>query len=104
MAMGFLEVAGYGAALYAMDGACKATNIEIIGIDATNPLSEKTNIPLSVQVKFVGSVSEVEAALEVATRLARELNEEKDIITHMIANPYEGTKQLGSVSKVKIQK
>ena len=37
MAIGFLECAGYGAVLYAMDRACKAADIEIIGIDTINP-------------------------------------------------------------------
>ncbi len=56
MAMGFLEVAGYGTALYAMDKACKATDIRILGIDTINPKDSSANIPLTVQVKFEGSV------------------------------------------------
>ena len=52
MAMGFLEVAGYGTALYAMDKACKATDIRILGIDTINPKNSSANIPLTVQVKL----------------------------------------------------
>ena len=38
MALGFLECAGYGAVLYAMDQACKAADIRIMGIDTISPL------------------------------------------------------------------
>ena len=37
MAIGFLECAGYATVLYAMDKACKAADVEIIGVDTINP-------------------------------------------------------------------
>lgn len=104
MAIGFLEVAGYGAALYAMDKACKATDIKILGIDTINPKDSSANIPLTVQVKFEGSVSDVTIAAEIAKEAALKFNEEHEIITSVIENPYEGTAKLGIISKVKITK
>lgn len=104
MAMGFLEVAGYGAALYAMDKACKQTDIKILGIDTINPKDTSAHIPLTVQVKFEGSVGDVQIAVEVAKEAALKFNEEKEIITSVIENPYEGTKKLGNISKVKMSK
>ena len=68
MAIGFLECAGYGAVLYAMDRACKAADIEIIGIDTINPKDASAFIPLTAQVKFAGSVDDVKVACEVARR------------------------------------
>ncbi len=103
MAIGFLEVAGYGTALYAMDKACKATDITILGIDTINPKDTSAHIPLTVQVKFEGSVSDVKIATQVAGEAALKFNEEKEIITSVIENPYHGTKKLGAISKVKFQ-
>ncbi len=102
MAMGFLEVAGYGTALYAMDKACKATDIRILGIDTINPKDSSANIPLTVQVKFEGSVSDVKIATQTAHEAALRFNTEQEIITSVIDNPYEGTSQLGNITKVKI--
>ena len=103
MAIGFLEVAGYGAALYAMDKACKAADIQIIGIDTINPKDTSAPIPLTVQVKFEGSVSDVKIAADIAREHALRFNEEKEIITSVIENPYEGTYKLGHISKIKFK-
>lgn len=101
MAMGFLEVAGYGVAVYAMNKACKAVDIEILGIDTINPKDTSAHIPLTVQVKFEGSVSDVRIAAEIAKEAALQFNSKNEVITSVIDNPYEGTKKLGQISKVK---
>ncbi len=101
MAMGFLEVAGYGVAVYAMNKACKAVDIEILGIDTINPKDTSAHIPLTVQVKFEGSVSDVRIAAEIAKEAALQFNSRNEVITSVIDNPYEGTKKLGQISKVK---
>ena len=80
MAIGFLECAGYGAVLYAMDRACKAADIEIIGI-----------------------VDDVKVACEVARRAALKLNRPEDVLVEVIEQPYDGTKALSCISKVKFQ-
>ena len=66
MALGFLECAGYGAVLYAMDQACKAADIRIMGIDTINSKDGSAFIPLTVQVKFEGSVDDVKIACAAA--------------------------------------
>ncbi len=101
MAIGFLECAGYGALLYAMDKACKAADIRILGIDTINPKDTSAFIPLTAQVKFEGSISDVKVAIEAAREAALRFNEEKEIITAMIEQPYEGVDKLAGISKVK---
>lgn len=100
MAIGFLECAGYGALLYAMDKACKAADIKILGIDTINPKDTSAFIPLTTQVKFEGSISDVKVAIEVAKEAALRFNDEKEVITAMIENPYEGVDKLARISKV----
>lgn len=104
MAIGFLECAGYGALLYAMDKACKAADIKILGIDTINPKDTSSFIPLTAQVKFEGSISDVKVATEVAREAALRFNDEKDIITAMIDLPYDGVDQLARITKVKFKK
>lgn len=103
MAIGFLECAGYGALLYAMDKACKAADIKILGIDTINPKDTSAFIPLTTQVKFEGSISDVKVAIEVAKEAALRFNEEKEVITSMIERPYEGVDKLARITKVKFK-
>ncbi len=103
MAIGFLEVAGYGTALYALDKACKTADISILGIDTINPKDTSANIPLTVQVKVEGDISDVAIAMEVAGEEALRFNTKEEIITAVIDNPYGGTKKLANISKVKIE-
>ena len=102
MAIGFLECAGYGALLYAMDKACKAADIKILGIDTINPKDTSAFIPLTAQVKFEGTVSQVKIAVEVAKEAALEINQENEVLISVIENPYEGTKELAKISKINI--
>ena len=101
MAIGFLECAGYGAVLYAMDKACKAADIKIVGIDTINPKDTSAFIPLTAQVKFEGAISDVKIAAAVAREAALRFNKETEVLTEVIENPYEGTKKLSKISKVK---
>lgn len=103
MAIGFLECAGYGALLYAMDRACKAADIRILGVDTINPKDSNAFIPLTAQVKFEGKISDVEAAIEVAREAALKFNDEKDIITSIIEQPYDGVDKLARITKIKFQ-
>lgn len=104
MAIGFLECAGYGTVLYAMDKACKAANITILGVDTINPKDTSNFIPLTAQVKFEGSVSDVKEAVRVAKEAALEYNDEKEVLVAVIEQPYEGTKKLSNITKIKINK
>ena len=98
-----MECAGYGALLYAMDKACKAADIKIVGVDTINPKDTSAFIPLTAQVKFEGTISQVKVAAEVAKQAVLELDEEQEVITAVIENPYQGVNQLAEISKIKIQ-
>lgn len=102
-AVGFLEVAGYSVAIDAMDKACKAADIRIAGIDTINPKDTSAFIPLTVQVKFTGSVSDVKAALEVAREVSLKYNKPEEITTHVIEGPFDGVDKLVNIGKVKIK-
>jgi len=103
MAIGFLECAGYGAVLYAMDKACKAANVRIIGIDTINPKDATAFIPLTVQVKFEGGIDDVKEACEAAERAALKFNSPEEVLVEMIEKPYEGTKALSHITKVSFE-
>lgn len=101
-AIGMLEVLGYSVALAAMDKACKAANVQIAGIDCNNPSSgDHATIPVVIQVKFTGEVSDVEVALEVARLEASQYIAESDILTHLIPSAFAGIENLLSLGKVK---
>lgn len=100
MAIGFLECAGYGAVLYAMDKACKAADVTIIGIDTINPKDATAFIPLTAQVKFEGGVDDVLEACKVARQAALTLNRPEEVLVEIIEKPYEGTKALARISKI----
>lgn len=102
MAIGFLECAGYGALLYAMDKACKAANIRILGLDTINPKDSDAAIPLTAQVKFEGNISDVLVALEVAKEAALKFNTEHEVITAIIERPELGTRALSEISKINL--
>lgn len=104
MAVGFLEVAGYSVALYAMDKACKAADIIILGIDTINPKDSSAHIPLTVQVKFKGKTEDVNTAIDVAKEAASRFNKPEEIIVGSIDHAYSGTVKLSKISKVKIKK
>lgn len=101
-ALGLLEVQGYSVALAVMDKACKAAQVEIVSIDCNNPKAgDAAYIPLVVQVKFVGSVSDVKIALEVAKEAALEYIPREEIVAEYIASYDEGLEKLLGVGKVK---
>ena len=104
MAIGFLECAGYGALLYAMDKACKAADIKILGIDTINPKDSSAFIPLTTQVKFEGTISDVQVAAEVAREAALRFNSEKEVINSIIEQPYDGVDKLAEISKIEFKK
>lgn len=101
-ALGLLEVQGYSVALAAMDKACKAADIKILAMDCNNPKAgDNAFIPVVVQVKFVGGVSDVKAALEVARDAALVYIPENEIVTHCIASYSEELEKLLQTGKVK---
>lgn len=103
-AIGFLEVQGYSVALAAMDQACKSAHIKIEGIDCNNPsMGDAAPIPVVIQVKFTGSVSDVKIALEVARMEAMKYIDEQDILTHLIPGALADLHKLLPLGKVKMK-
>ncbi len=103
-ALGLLEVQGYSVALAVMDKACKAADIEIKAMDCNNPKQgDNAFIPVVVQVKFTGSVSDVKIALEVAREAALQYISSEDIVTGIIPSYDEGLVKILPLGKVKIK-
>jgi microcompartment protein CcmL/EutN len=101
-ALGLLEVQGYSVALAAMDKACKSADIKILAMDCNNPKAgDNAFIPVVIQVKFVGGISDVKTALEVAKEAALAYIPEEDIVEHCIASYSEDLEKLLHTGKVK---
>lgn len=100
MAIGFFECNGFGIAVYSIDKACKASDVKILGIDTINPKTDDANIPLQVQVKINGSISNVEEALKIAKEEALKFEQTEDVTIRIINNPYGGTVELSKINKI----
>ncbi len=71
-ATGIVEVYGLVAGFVACDAGCKAANVTVETFDKNKPGNpDGLDVPLIVAVKFRGSISDVEAAVEAA-KLAAE--------------------------------
>ncbi|GAA0408038.1 BMC domain-containing protein [Paenibacillus motobuensis] len=101
-AVGFLEVQGYSVALAAADKACKAANITVHGMDCNNPPDESNAvIPVMVQVKFTGPISDVRIALEVAYETACEHVTPNEVMIRCIPSSSSELHALLPIGKVK---
>ncbi len=83
-----------------MDKACKAADVEIIGVDVINPKDTSAFIPMTAQVKFAGSVSDVKTAAQTAREAALRFNDEKEVLTEVIELPYDGTERLARITAI----
>lgn len=92
-AVGMLEVFGLATAFAAADAGCKAGNVTLETFDKNKPANaDELPVPLIVMVKFRGSVSDVEAALEAAKAKAEEL---AGVVTeYAIARPTVDTEKM----------
>jgi microcompartment protein CcmL/EutN len=100
-ALGLLEVQGYSIALAVMDKACKEADINILAMDCNNPKAgDNAHIPVVVQVKFTGNVTDVQIALEVAKEAALEYIPSEEIVTACITSYSEELEPLLHVGKV----
>ena len=96
-ALGLLEVCGYSTALLAINTMYLNADIRVLAIDFNKPaVADLDKIPLQVQIKFTGSVSQVEWAMACGVETANKYNEEDEIIAHVIANAHEGMSKLAS--------
>ena len=96
-ACGIIEVFGLVTAFEAADAGCKAANVTLEPFDRNKPANaDELPVPLIVMVKFRGSVSDVQAALEAASARAKEL---AGIVTeYKIARPTEDTEKMLKLS------
>ena len=82
MAVGIFELDSFAACFVALDAASKAANVKIQNI-------ERNRLGAGACVKMRGSVSDVNAAMEVALEAARPLGK---VVSHtVIASPSEDT-------------
>lgn len=92
-AVGLLEVFGLVTAFMAADAGCKAGNVWLEPFDKNKPANaDALPVPLLVTVKFRGSVSDVEAAMEAGERVAESLT--GVVQKHIIARPTEDTDKM----------
>jgi microcompartment protein CcmL/EutN len=92
-AVGLLEVFGLVTAFMAADAGCKAGNVWLEPFDKNKPANaDALPVPLLVTVKFRGSVSDVEAAMEAGERVAEGLT--GVVQKHIIARPTEDTDKM----------
>jgi microcompartment protein CcmL/EutN len=97
-----LEVCGYSTALLAINKMLQECNIKIVAIDIDKPaVAELDKIPLVAQVKFVGGVDDVLAALEAGRKTALKYNSEDEVISKIITNYHEDMMGLIKVTKLR---
>ena len=91
-ALGLIEVYSFTTAIRVADIAAKASGVKVIALDRTRPKSADVPAPLVIVVKVEGSVADVRAAVDAGSEYAK--SEGKYIISHVIANPGEGTEKM----------
>lgn len=75
MALGIIEVFGLTTALVSADAACKAGDVRIVAVDNNKPANaDKLPVPVLIIVKFEGSVSDVEMAMDAAIQAAKAIS------------------------------
>ena len=92
-AVGIIEVYGLVAAFVACDAGCKAADETVENFDKNKPGNpDGLDVPLIVAVKFRGSVTDVEAAVEAAEAAA---NGVSGVVTkHIIPSAEESTEKM----------
>ncbi|MBQ7724366.1 MAG: BMC domain-containing protein [Lachnospiraceae bacterium] len=92
-AVGILEVFGLVTAFMAADAGCKAGNVWLEPFDKNKPANaDELPVPLLVTVKFRGSVSDVNAAMEAGVEMAESLT--GVVQKHIIPRPTEDTEKM----------
>lgn len=96
-AVGILEVYGLACAFMAADAGCKAADVTLENFDKNKPANaDALPVPLLVTIKFRGSISAVEAAMEAGMEKAKEVS---GIVQHfIIPNPTEDTEKMLKLS------
>ncbi|MCD8380371.1 MAG: BMC domain-containing protein [Lachnospiraceae bacterium] len=89
-AVGILEVYGLVCAFMAADAGCKAASVTLENFDKNKPANaDSLPVPLLVTIKFRGSISDVEAAMEAGIEMAKSVT---GVVQHyIIPNPTDDT-------------
>lgn len=99
-AIGLIEVFGLTAALVAVDAACKAANVKIEALDKNKPKNaDELNVPLLIVVKFSGTISDVNMAMESAINASNKISGVHS--KYVMAHPDEGIKEFIKISCIK---
>ncbi|MGO5051717.1 BMC domain-containing protein [Lachnospiraceae bacterium LCP25S3_G4] len=92
-AVGILEVFGLVCAFMAADAGCKAANVRLENFDKNKPANaDALPVPLLVTIKFRGSVTDVEAAMEAGMKKAKEVT--GVVQNFIIAKPTKDTEKM----------
>ncbi|MBR3942005.1 MAG: BMC domain-containing protein [Clostridia bacterium] len=91
-ALGMIEVYSFTTAVCVADICAKTADIEVIAFDRNRPISPDVPAPLVMIVKIAGSVGAVQAAVEAGVNYAK--SKGKYIVSHIIANPADGTDKM----------
>ncbi|MEF9840770.1 MAG: BMC domain-containing protein [Lachnospiraceae bacterium] len=92
-AVGILEVFGLTCAFMAADAGCKAANVRLENFDKNKPgNADALPIPLLVTIKFRGSVTDVEAAMEAGINKAKEVS--GVVQSYIIPRPTKDTEKM----------
>lgn len=92
-AVGILEVFGLTCAFLAADAGCKAANVTLENFDKNKPANADTlPVPLLVTIKFRGSVTDVEAAIDAGEQVAKQVS--GVVQKFIIANPTSDTEKM----------
>lgn len=96
-AVGILEVFGLTCAFLAADAGCKAADVRLENFDKNKPgNADELPVPLLVTIKFRGSVSAVEAAMEAGIAMAEKVT--GVVQHHIISRPTTDAEKMLTIS------
>ena len=97
MALGLIEVFGFATSVVVADAVAKAGNVRIVALDRNKPAAgDAAKVPLVMMVKFEGSVSDVEAAMDAGIAVAKQ--RDLYITSHIISRPEESTCEFAKIN------
>lgn len=100
-AIGMIEVEGHSVSLAVIDKITKEAVVKVLAIDCNNPKNEqKSQIPMTVQIIFEGTISEVVYALELGEIEAKKYVTKDVIRGSYLSKEAEGIRALLTAGKV----
>lgn len=100
-AIGMIEVEGHSVAIAVVDKMSKEAVVKVLSLDCNNPKNEQTaQIPMTVQIIFEGTISEVVHALEVGKKEAQKYISKDVIMGSYLSKEAAGIRSLLTTGKV----